>query len=91
MAEVQKAKAGKKSPAAEKGAARRGKLVFQRSNVLLLVAGIIVILLGYILLGRGSMSAAPILLVLGYCVIVPLSIVLWTRRPDDRRQSGTGE
>ena len=91
MAETQKAKGAKTPPAREERQARRGALVFRRPNVLLLVAGIIVILVGYLLLGRGSISAAPILLVLGYCVIVPLSIVLWTRKPNDKPQSGTGE
>jgi hypothetical protein len=91
MAEPQKPKASAKQPAQDSQQARRGTLVFRRTNVLLMVAGIVIILIGYLLLGRGSMSAAPILLVLGYCVIVPVSIVLWTRKPGDKPQSGTGE
>jgi hypothetical protein len=70
---------------------RQGSLVLGQRNVLLLVAGIVVILVGYLLLGRGSITAAPLLLVTGYCVIIPLSIILWSRRPDDRQQSKTGE
>ncbi|HVP58392.1 MAG TPA: hypothetical protein VMU02_09860 [bacterium] len=91
MAETQKAKAGKKPAAQEEQQPRRGTLVLRKPNVLLMVAGIVVILIGYLLLGKGSVSAAPILLVLGYCVIIPLAIVLWTRKPDDKPQSGTGE
>jgi uncharacterized membrane protein len=90
MAETQRSKGGKKPPAA-KVSARHGTLVLGRRNILLLLAGIIVILVGYVFLGKGSISAAPILLVLGYCVIVPLSIILWAKRPDDKTQSGTGE
>jgi hypothetical protein len=70
---------------------REGSLVLGQRNVLMLVAGIIVILIGYLLLGRGSMTTAPLLLVVGYCVIIPLSIILWSRRPDDGQQSKTGE
>ena len=91
MAEVQKAKGAKKPLAGDREQPRHGTLVLRRPNVLLLVAGMIVILLGYFLLSRGSISAAPILLVVGYCVIVPISIVLRTRKPDDKPQSGTGE
>jgi hypothetical protein len=32
--------------------------------------------LGYYLLSKGSTTAAPILLVLGYCVFVPLGLAL---------------
>jgi hypothetical protein len=70
---------------------REGSLVLGQRNVLMLVAGIIVILIGYLLLGRGSITTAPLLLVVGYCVIIPLSIILWSRRPDDGQQSKTGE
>ena len=70
---------------------QEGSLVLGHRNVLLLMAGIIVVLIGYLLLGRGSMSAAPLLIVIGYCVIIPLSIILWTKRSDDKRQSKTGE
>jgi hypothetical protein len=56
-----------------------------------MVAGVVVILVGYLLLGRGSITAAPLLLVIGYCVMVPLAIVLWTKKPEDRQQSKMGE
>jgi hypothetical protein len=59
--------------------------------VLLIVAGIVVIVIGYMLLGRGSITLAPLLLVLGYCVAVPLGIVMWARGSKEKRQSRTGE
>lgn len=34
-----------------------------------------VLALGYADLARGGVTAAPILLVLGYCVLVPLAIL----------------
>jgi hypothetical protein len=70
---------------------REGTVLLESRNVLLLVAGIIVITLGYMLLGRGSITAAPILLVIGYCVIVPLSIILWVKRPASKQESKLGE
>ena len=36
---------------------------------------LVTILLGYADLARGGMTIAPILLVLGYCVLVPVAIL----------------
>jgi hypothetical protein len=41
----------------------------------LFVAGMAAIVLGYVLLALSEMSVAPILLVLGYCVLIPLSFL----------------
>jgi hypothetical protein len=89
---AQRKKAKKQAKAAQQARApRQGSLVLSQRNVLLIVAGIVVITIGYMLLGRGSITLAPLLLVLGYCVAVPLGIVMWARKPQDKRQSGMGE
>jgi uncharacterized membrane protein HdeD (DUF308 family) len=41
----------------------------------ILGAGLVSIVIGYILLGQGSISAAPALLVLGYCILVPVALI----------------
>lgn len=51
-------------------------LKFSAINGILLAAGIGCITLGYVLLSRGSTVAAPLLIVLGYAVLVPLGIIL---------------
>ena len=53
-----------------------GSLRFSAINIVLLVLGLAVLAAGYALLARGSTVAAPLLLVLGYVVLLPLSIVL---------------
>lgn len=88
---AQRKKAKKQAKAAQQTRPRQGSLVLGQRNVLLIVAGIIVIVIGYLLLGRGSITIAPLLLVIGYCVMVPLAILMWTRKPGDKRQSRTGE
>ena len=40
-------------------------------NWVLLLAGVVAVLFGYVLLNRGSVTAAPVLLVLGYMVLIP--------------------
>jgi len=51
-------------------------LPFTRKNYILFAIGLFVIVLGYITLGYGSITLAPILLVLGYCVIIPIAIII---------------
>ena len=41
----------------------------------LFLAGLASIVLGYVLLGLNDITFAPILLVLGYCVLVPLAFL----------------
>jgi uncharacterized membrane protein HdeD (DUF308 family) len=56
------------------------KLPFTQTNYQLFGLGIVVILLGYFALaqkpvdGFWSLTLAPILLVVGYCVIIPVAI-----------------
>jgi hypothetical protein len=86
-----KQKKGDKRKQVQKKKRPEGSLLLGRRNVYMLMSGIAVILLGYFLLGRGSISAAPLLLVLGYCVIIPLSIILWIRQPGKKTDSEMGE
>lgn len=53
-----------------------GSLRFSARNWLLLLVGLIAILAGYFLLAGGSTVAAPLLLVVGYVVLLPLGIIL---------------
>lgn len=41
----------------------------------ILALGFVAIVVGYVFLGFGSISLAPVLLVLGYCVLVPLALL----------------
>jgi len=50
-------------------------LKFTRVNAMLGVGGGVSLTLGYWLLAQGSITAAPILLVLGYVVLLPMAII----------------
>lgn len=52
------------------------KWPFGPKNYVAFGLGVLSIVLGYVFLSKGSITAAPILLVLGYCVIIPLAIML---------------
>ncbi|HSJ05655.1 MAG TPA: hypothetical protein VK936_03065 [Longimicrobiales bacterium] len=49
---------------------------FSAINAILLLLGLAAIIGGYVLLAGGSTVAAPLLLVLGYAVLIPLGIIL---------------
>lgn len=59
-------------------------------NLGLLVGGLVAIATGYMLLNRGSTVAAPLLLVLGYAVLVPAALLVGLRRSRDLDE-GEGE
>ena len=48
-----------------------------RTRAVLVGAAALALLVGYADLARGGETLAPILLVLGYCVLVPLAILKW--------------
>jgi uncharacterized membrane protein HdeD (DUF308 family) len=56
--------------------AKTSTFSFTKANYWTLFIGLVVIVIGYITLRRGSITLAPILLVLGYCVIIPIGILL---------------
>lgn len=52
-------------------------LVPKRRAQILRVAAAIALLLGYTDLARGGITAAPVLLVIGYVVLVPAAMLTW--------------
>ena len=60
--------------AKEKSSVAEG-LPFGPKNYILMGAALVSIIIGYITLGAGSITIAPILLVLGYCILFPLGII----------------
>jgi hypothetical protein len=58
------------------GGTSEGGLKFTGKNYWLLALGIVAIAIGYQQLAQGSITLAPILLILGYCVIIPIAIII---------------
>jgi H+/gluconate symporter-like permease len=56
-------------------------LPFKRQNYIIFSVGIFLIILGYFALAQGpydsfsSLSVAPVLLVIGYCIVIPFAIL----------------
>jgi hypothetical protein len=51
------------------------EIPFGRTNYIIFAAAAAVIVAGYIALSRGSITLAPILLLLGYLVLIPWGIM----------------
>jgi len=51
-------------------------IAFSARSYWLFGAGFASIIVGYVMLSKGSITLAPILLVAGYCALVPLAILL---------------
>ncbi len=49
---------------------------FSQKNLALFLVSLLVIIVGHLALGMGSITLAPIALVLGYCILVPLAIII---------------
>jgi hypothetical protein len=64
----------KKNPPSQTRA-QPAALKFTRVNAILGVAGLVSLTLGYWLLAQGSITAAPLLLVLAYIVLLPMAII----------------
>jgi hypothetical protein len=75
----------------KKVAKERFEWPFGPRNYLIFGLGIIVIIIGYIFLASGSITLAPILLVLGYCIIVPIAIIVNAKKktpPAEQEETG---
>ena len=63
---------------------------FGRINIALLAAAVVAVFVGYRLLNAGSTTAAPLLLLVGYAVLVPAGL-LWGLRDRGDGDADAGE
>jgi ammonia channel protein AmtB len=64
----------------KEGGKKRQTAPFTTVNYVLFTLGLAMVVAGWFLLRAGSITAAPIMLVLGYCGVIPLAIVYRPRR-----------
>ena len=67
---------------------------FGQKNYIIFGAAIIVLVLGFIALWMGDITIAPVLLVVGYCVLIPIAILVKGRKepepePEPQPESGS--
>ena len=70
---------------------------FTKENYIIFLIGLLVLVLGYIFMAQGpadsfwSLTLSPILLVLSYCIIIPISILYRkrTQKEENRVEAST--
>lgn len=55
---------------------------FGKKNYIVFALALVVIIFGYISLGQGSITLAPILLVVGYCVLIPIALIIRDKKEE---------
>ena len=75
-----------RKPEKKRRSLKDDNLPLQKQNFIVLGVGLLVIIVGYIALSQGPVDGflplvvAPILLVLGYCVLIPFGILFRPRK-----------
>ena len=60
---------------------QKTSIPFGRENYVFFLIGLLIIIIGYVFMAQGpadsfwSLTLAPILLVISYCIIIPISII----------------
>jgi hypothetical protein len=72
------------SKKAKKGAVVAGP-DFGRRNYIILAIGLFLIVAGFLFLAAGDITISPVLLVIGYCVIIPIGILLPNGKGEESR------
>ncbi len=62
------------------------KWPYGKKNYLIFASALVVIIIGFITLAKGSITLAPILLVIGYCVLLPIALIIKDKPEQDSRQ-----
>lgn len=60
-----------------------GAAPFTLVNYILFTAGLLDIVIGWFLLRGGHITIAPVMLIAGYCVIIPLAIVFRKKQTEN--------
>ena len=67
---------GRRNDTEGRSGTNKASLQFSAINLVFAVGALLSITIGYWLLAQGSITWAPILLIVGYVVLVPLAIIL---------------
>lgn len=66
-------------------------LDFDQRNYRLFGWGLALIVVGWIALGKGSITIAPLALVVGYCVLIPMALLVGLGEDDAADTDGSGD
>ena len=59
-------------------------------NLVIIACGLALVVFGFMSLAAGSITLAPILLVAGYCVVIPVGLIVGVKRREKSSQDTGG-
>lgn len=63
------------------------KFHFSKENVIILVAGIVLVTVAYVFMARGDITISPILLTIAYVIIFPAAILFKPKKKDVKNKN----
>jgi hypothetical protein len=78
-----------RNPSAGKvdGSRTVGAAPFTLINYVLFAVGLLDIVIGWFLLRGGHITIAPIMLIAGYCIIIPMAIIFRRKKSDETAEA----
>jgi membrane protein YdbS with pleckstrin-like domain len=61
---------------------KKDRLGLSGANYLLMLAALIILTLGYIIMGQNEISISPILLIVAYVIVIPVSLLIKFKNKD---------
>lgn len=61
---------------------KKDRLGLSSGNYILMIVALAVMTIGYIIMGQNEISLSPILLVIGYIFIIPVSLLIKFKKKD---------
>jgi membrane protein YdbS with pleckstrin-like domain len=61
---------------------KKDRLGLAKANYLLLLVALVIMTAGYIIMGQNEIAVSPIMLVIAYVVVVPLSLIIKFKKKD---------
>ncbi|HHE38910.1 MAG TPA: hypothetical protein ENL20_10115 [Candidatus Cloacimonetes bacterium] len=59
------------------------KFVFNKRNKILLILAIVMLIIGYIVMGTGDKTISPVILIIAYVVLIPAAIMTGVSKEDE--------
>ena len=59
------------------------KFIFNKTNVILFILGIVGLIVGYLIMGTGDSVLSPIILVITYVIIFPAAIIAGLKKKSE--------
>ncbi len=61
---------------------KKDRLGLSAGNYIMLIAGLLIVTIGYIIMSKDEISISPILLIIAYLVVIPASLLIKFKKKD---------